>query len=297
VIDRWVNQSPTTYQATVPLAGEHTITMEYYENTGGATAKLQIEPIGCAAEQWRGQYFNNMSLDGDPVLVRCDDAIDFAWGSGSPDPLVNVNHFSVRWTRTGTFQPADYLITTTTDDGVRVWVDEQLVIDRWVNQSPTTYQATVPLAGEHTITMEYYENTGGATAKLQIEPIGCAAEQWRGQYFNNMSLDGDPVLVRCDDAIDFAWGSGSPDPLVNVNHFSVRWTRTGTFQPADYLITTTTDDGVRVWVDEQLVIDRWVNQSPTTYQATVPLAGEHTITMEYYENTGGATAMLDINRG
>ena len=53
---------------------------------------------------WLGEYFSNIDFQGTPVLVRNDPAINFNWGSGSPDPLVPADNFSARWTRTLNFE-------------------------------------------------------------------------------------------------------------------------------------------------------------------------------------------------
>jgi hypothetical protein len=107
------------------------------------------------------------------VLSRIDPQVNFNWGDpGSPDPLVNVNQFSARWigevesafTETHTFY-------TLTDDGVRLWVNDQLLINRWVDQSTTEWSGTIDLVEgqRYSIVMEYYENAGGAVAELRWE--------------------------------------------------------------------------------------------------------------------------------
>ena len=61
----------------------------------------------------------------------------------------------------------------TADDGVRLYVDGVQVIDRWIDQGPTTYRTTLPLdGGPHAIVMEYYENGGGAVARLSYAAVG-----------------------------------------------------------------------------------------------------------------------------
>jgi GH25 family lysozyme M1 (1,4-beta-N-acetylmuramidase) len=116
-----------------------------------------------------GQYFNNLTLTS-ASLTRTDAVVNFNWSAGSPDPgVINTNQFSVRWT--GQVQPLYsqiYTFYTTTDDGVRLWVNGVLLIDQWVNQSATEWSGAISLvAGQkYNIQMDYYENTGVAVAEL-----------------------------------------------------------------------------------------------------------------------------------
>ncbi|MSR04956.1 MAG: hypothetical protein EXS04_05115, partial [Phycisphaerales bacterium] len=93
-----------------------------------------------AASGLVGQYFSNDGNSGDfrtRVLTRIDSNINFNWNNGSPDPLVPVDAFSVRWTGTitaPTTGPCTFY--TTTDDGTRLWIDGQLLVDKWISQSP-----------------------------------------------------------------------------------------------------------------------------------------------------------------
>jgi hypothetical protein len=82
-----------------------------------------------------GEYFDNIDFS-DPVLSRTDATVNFNWGAGSPDPNIEVDSFSVRWTgqilapTTGTYQ-----FFTTTDDGVRLFINGQQVINSFINQA------------------------------------------------------------------------------------------------------------------------------------------------------------------
>jgi len=104
------------------------------------------------------------------MLIRIDPQVNFDWGNLSPDLSVNVDHFSVRWS--GALQPDEdgpYTFLTRTDDGLRLWVDDELIIDNWTSHAPTwdTSEEIELTAGEtYTIVMEYFENTGGAAAEL-----------------------------------------------------------------------------------------------------------------------------------
>jgi hypothetical protein len=120
---------------------------------------------------FKGEYFNNIALSGAPALVRDDEEINFFWGDGPPGPGIGADNFSVRWTKEQHFAEGTYTFSVLADDGVRLWVDDQLVIDKWVDQSPQRYDADVALAaGQHGIKLEYYERGGGSTIKLWWEP-------------------------------------------------------------------------------------------------------------------------------
>jgi hypothetical protein len=247
---------------------------------------------------WQGEYYSNQDLSGDPALTRDDPAIDFDWGTGSPDPAIPADHFSVRWTRTVYLDAATWRVTVTADDGVRLWVDGILVIDRWYDQSATMYSNDLALpAGEHTVRMEYYDDYMNAMARLSYVRLGgIPSGAWLGQYFDNDSLDGTPVFTRFDPAINFDWGTDSPAVGLPSDRFSVKWDSTQTLaRSGNYSIIAAADDGIRVWIDGALVIDAWYDQPATPRSATRWLnLGAHTMHVEYYERTVNASVSVQI---
>ncbi len=117
-----------------------------------------------------GEYFDNMELKGQPVLRRVDWQINFDWGLGSPAPEIPVDHFSVRWT--GKLAPkksGNYLISHFSDDGMRVYLDNELVIDEWYIQTACMKPKRIVLeAGrQYNIKIEYFANAPSAVAKLK----------------------------------------------------------------------------------------------------------------------------------
>ena len=140
------------------------------DNELTAEAEVLAAPLTCPG-QLVAEYFTNMALSGDPALVRCEDApFAYNWGAGSPDASIPADLFSASWTGDFDFDAATYTFTARADDGVRVWVGDELIIDGWINQAPTTYTAEVELtAGSHNVVMEYFENGGGAGAELDWE--------------------------------------------------------------------------------------------------------------------------------
>lgn len=117
-----------------------------------------------------GQYFNRTTVSGTVRLTRVEN-IDFAWGTAAPGPNVRSDNFSVRWTghveapATGT-----YRFQTVSDDGVRLWVNGIQLINNWTAHGPTTDTSGMInlVAGtRYTITVEYYEATGGSEIRLR----------------------------------------------------------------------------------------------------------------------------------
>ena len=123
----------------------------------------------CATGQWKAEYFYGTQLQPPAATVRCEAAVAYDWGSGSPAGTgVGPDQFSVRWTKViSPAQSGTYTFTVRADDGIRLAVDGALLLDQWHDQAATTYstQATLP-AGSHTITAEYYENGGQAVASV-----------------------------------------------------------------------------------------------------------------------------------
>lgn len=299
VIDEWQDQAGSTFTIERNLAtGDHSLRVEYYENSGGALARVSWTRIDGPSPEgpWRGEYWNNPWLSGAPSVVRDDASVNFNWGYGSPDPVLPPDRFSARWTRSAAFDGGRYRFTVVTDDGVRLYVDGRLAIDAWKEQAATTYRTDMDLSsGSHAIRVEYFENAGEAVARLSWERLGgpTPAGDWRGEYYSNRSLSGSPTVVRDDDAVEFDWGMGAPDSRLPVDNFSVRWTRSVELGGGRYRFTTTTDDGVRLYIDGRLVINQWKDMGRESHSTEVDLrSGMHTLRMEFYEHTGAAYARL-----
>lgn len=252
------------------------------------------------AGQYRAEYFNNRSeaLASTPVLERCETwPISYNWGSGSPGSGVNSDNFMARWVGRASFNAANYTFIVRADDGVRVWLDGVIILNKWIDQGPTEYRVTRAVtAGMHNIQVDYYENGGGALIEFrwQQDNPGCPTiTAWKGEYFNNQTLSGTPLLCRDDAQVRFYWGAGGPGGGIPNDHFSARFTRAQAFSAARYRFHLKGDDGIRLWVDNQVRIDRWIDQGATEYTADLDLsAGSHDLKVEYYENGGDAVVDL-----
>ncbi len=145
-----------------------------YSNEASATPM----PIGNGTGL-QGEYFDNADLT-NLLLTRTDARVDFDWGNGSPDSTIGSDTFSVRWT--GYVQPLfteTYTFKTFSDDGDRLWVNGVPLTDDWKTRHGTkTSSDTMALTAgvKYPITVEFYENTGGAFMKLYWSSASQAQE-------------------------------------------------------------------------------------------------------------------------
>ncbi len=130
--------------------------------------------IGLTAQYWTNTTavaFSNVSFSTPATLVRTDAVVNFDWTAAGPDPGIGQTNFTARWT--GAVQPQydeTYTFTTVADDGVRLWVNGQLLIDDWnAHSGLVTNGGTIALHAQqlYNIRLDYFQQTGGAGAQLR----------------------------------------------------------------------------------------------------------------------------------
>ena len=248
----------------------------------------------------RGTYFTNQNFTGNSI-VRIDPTIDFDWQEGAPTNGIGPDHFSVRWEgqiKAPTSETFTFIAQA--DDGVRLWINNQLLIDKWQVPNAGEWSGSINLeAGKtYSLMMQYFDQEGPALARLswsspstpraiipaeQLVPPPAPATNiiatnavaapprngLLGLYFNESDLSGE-FKVRYDPAIEFESSDVPPMFGISVNRFSVRWTGKVTPQFSQhYSFHTMTDDGVRLWLDNRLIIDSWREESLN--QTSVPI--------------------------
>ena len=205
---------------------------------------------------WTGKYYNNQALSGDPVLTRQDSAIDFDWDSGSPDASVTNDSFSVTWTASVVFETGTYRFTAVADDGVRVYVDETLVLEDWnVHPATTTVQDTELTAGSHTVKVEYFEASGEASISVS----------WEKQVAETPSCD-----VRPHDSLSSFWTHSSLGCASAAA--STVWAAWQPFENGN-MIWRQNDDAVYVYADNgnwARYDDNWNEQDLSNNRGTPP---------------------------
>jgi hypothetical protein len=341
--------SPPPTPLPTRLPGNTAAPGETVTPTGTASAEATATPTAeVVITDWLGEYYANMTLSGESVFIRNDVAVDFNWGAEPPDPRLPADQFSARWTRQVQFPGGFYRFTVSADDGVRLWIDGQLVVDEWQDGLVADHTVDVSLAaGPHAIRLEYYENLGGAMVRLgwdqappptasptltpsatptftptppptntvtpEVTPTHTPTEEptptetsqppppssqalpdrWAAEYFANPLLQGPPVLTREDPAVDFDWGAGSPGNPVPPDDFSARWQGQQSLQAGSYLYSMAADDGARLYVDGNLILDGWAGSGGKLYHRRITLEeGVHTFQVEYYETSVDASVVL-----
>ncbi|MCB0163558.1 MAG: hypothetical protein KDI79_04980 [Anaerolineae bacterium] len=248
---------------------------------------------------WQAEYFNNTNLSGSPVVVRNEAGIDFTWSSDGPSPDLPASGFSARWLRTYDLEAGLYIFNIRADDGVRLWLNDDLIIDEWFVTPPRQISADyfIRFSGRHEVRIEYANFTPGGSVRFWLEKVGGAPPpnpgppyfSWRGAYWPNVNLFGEPLLVRDDPSINFDWSTGAPAPGMPNNNFSVRWDRLIDFEPDSYRFTLVVDDGARLWIDDRLIIDEWRDGIRREVSRDYALSGgTHAVRVEYYDRTGDA---------
>ncbi len=369
----------------------------------------------------KGTFFPNSQLLAPAAFVQYGQVIDYDWGSGGPFLEPITDNFSVRWE--GYINPEydeTYTFYTYSDEGVRLWVDDDLLIDNWNPHTANWDSGNVQMSAGHQakVVLEYYETTGdavirlewssasqtqeiipldsmnsdgislnstepdvspsypiagnnaeiaiqittteglviaGLPAFLQVYNEGCSIAQtpvdpgnWiylgetgrdgrinaqflctasgvkrysvrvqnnvlydhklieflssaditglLGEYFNNPSLEGNPVADQFGEIVDHDWGVDAPFESLPVDNFSIRWSGQVSV-PVDGLYTfyTEVDGGVRLYINDQLVIDDWVSNGLKNDQGQIELQSGTTvdIRLEYFDDVGDASVRLD----
>lgn len=143
---------------------------QHPEWPGFTLADISDPPAGTASGSGLlGQYYRGKGFR-EPILSRTDATVNFNWSTGTPDPAVPADQFSVRWSgwvQAPTSGQFNFFVTA--DDGLRLWIDGVLIIDFWIDQGFIERSGSARLQADHKhdIRLEYYENAGAAACKLE----------------------------------------------------------------------------------------------------------------------------------
>lgn len=351
---------------------------------------------------WSGTFFNSTDLSGTGIPVSNINGLNFNWGTGVPVvngvpvPGIGADNFSARFTSTQNITPGHYNFYLASDDGVRLYVNGALVLDKFVGRALTMDTVSVTITSSPVnLTVEYFEGIDQAILQVQwfagpIIPqtatptlsvpirnyfevssvplswnrvswavgyqvqvatdtlfkhivwsdatlsadtlsvntpdlgnrpyywrvraktnattwggwsiIGAFTVQvydfgtnWSGTFFASNDLTGTGVLISGISGLNFNWGTGVPVvnglavPGIPADNFSARFTSVQTFDSGTYTFTAASDDGIRVYIDGAVRLDKFIGRTLTkdSFNATLT-AGPHSLVVEYFEGTDQA---------
>ncbi|NJM38262.1 MAG: DUF1800 family protein [Akkermansiaceae bacterium] len=268
------------------------------------------------------------------AITRLDSTVNFNWGFGTPNgnTFINPDNYSVSWE--GYLSPTatgDHTFRLDADDKARVLLDTgaglvQILENGWDTPATGGFKesAAIPLSlpaapgNRYRVRVEFVETTGSAKCVFQIKRSGGnfqyipntsvasiftdnsgATTGWNANFYNNTTLSGAPARTQTDSSITNGnngdWGIGTPDSSIPANNFSARWT--GQVMPQysqTYYFVVNADDGSRLWVNNQLLIDKWSGVANQDQTSSIELqAGvKYDIKLEYNEISGSARAQL-----
>ncbi len=304
----WVAQSAVTVAdsiAYLPIVSTDRPAVITTPTPGGLSPATPPPPLftpDLPTQDWWATFYNNITLSDPPVLGTRVNAVDFNWGQNAPFARVAADQFSARFERTLTLQPGFYEFTVQADDGVRVWVDGERVVDEWHLAGPPQYQFGRNITAPIAVRIDYFDAGGAAKIRFQYRLVANFPE-WRASYYDNIDLSGGPSWVEAaprgaDRALGNYWSLGSPVPGVIPNdNWSARYEGRYEFGGGNYLFWARADDGVRLWLDNILVLDGWRGTAgyiENTFYSVGP--GAHSVRIEYYERGGLAQIEVDWYR-
>ncbi len=268
-----------------------------------------------------GTYYDNKGFSGS--ASEADEVVDFP-------SIYQQGFFSAHWSGSFVVEGGQYNLFTQADNGLRVSIDGHLIIDN-LGSGDGSLQSQggddmVLGAGVHSIEIDYSHYSDNAFAHWAIWPQNQEFAAWeggssnsgngvatgtgfssgslsdfsyglRGEYFANTDLSGSPATIT-HGPVNYFWGWGSPAPDIPTDNFSARWTGWVVPQTGGYhAFHTFAYGGVRLWVNDQMVIDNWgenfgaQNQGGVWLDAGVAVS----IRLEYY--SGSYVSIAGISLG
>ncbi|HEV8607419.1 MAG TPA: PA14 domain-containing protein [Tepidisphaeraceae bacterium] len=288
IIDHLTPQAATMYSATIDIAGADSprvpIVMEYFERSGGALAKLEWSGPGIVGRQ---------VIPASQLYPVGDTSSDNQAPSAVPNFRVfttSDHEIALAW---------DHATDNVGVDGYQLWIDNSAPVTLGPQIGTYTF-SNLQAGSTHTFSIRAFDvaRNFGPTSTVQATTTGGTTGEhgFHADYFNNMNFDFNGyAFSRTDATIDFNWGTGSPGASMDPDTFSVRWIgQLKAPTTGRYTFYTTTDDGVRLWVNGQLLIDHLTPQPATEWSGSIDLlaGGIYDIRMDYFERYGSAQAKL-----
>lgn len=294
LIDEWVPGGGShTGALTVATPGLHRLVLEYFEQTGNAAVRLHWRRTDLYP-QWSGDYYREPWVESGWQYEATDSVIQFDWGLGAPEGLP-ADGFSVAWTTRRLLEPGTHRFYLYADEGYQFYVDGSLKMEGgWYHgqaggATDAVYTLEVGALDYHNLTYHFHDRGTLAEARLWSERL--EHPTWQVEIYANPSLSGLPVIVDPDgEKIFFDWGFEKPRAAMpSADSFSIRWTGQRYFHAGCYRFGLFADDGVRLKVDDEVLVEQWhVGRDEYHSLVTYLSSGYHDLVVEYFENTAEA---------
>ncbi len=188
VFEGWQDGFEGTLRTFNTPSQDSTITLQYVE-----------VPLGNGTGMTGNYYNQSRSFEGSPDLQRTDAEVDFNWGGGSPDDAINPDNFTIRWD--GQLLPpfsGQYTLYVVADDGVRLYINNTLLIDAWVPQAATEYSVSRSFTKDqlYDVRIEYFEDGGDAVIQFLWEHEFLPRQAVPGSQLFPVSVTGNEELLN-----------------------------------------------------------------------------------------------------
>jgi hypothetical protein len=260
---------------------------------------------------WRAQYWNGYFSDNPWGNSRCKsddytDSIPFTknWGSSGPGSGCSGDRFSVLYERTFSFSGGTYRFHCHRDGYCRIFIPALNIshqeeggpfsgIDWTVNIPPGNWQVKIEYSHKREngdARLEFWWQ--GPESYLPPRDVNCATDpyQWCAGYRVAWNSPGDSYMLRRLEGsgyLDHDWGNGSPGYGIYTD-FSAEWSRLARFDAGLYRFYTTHDDGVRINLDNQLILDQWGTCCRQDSVDVWVAPGDRRVTVNWFDSGGAA---------
>jgi len=316
LFNRWSSSAGKESKAVITnlKSAENVLKINYLEKTSNAFMSADALPFG----QWLGYYYANNGLKGVPANKKTikgdgNGAFSFDAGNGSPASGIPVDNYTAQFITAMKLTAGEYVIRSTADDGIRVYVDDKLVLDKWGSSNSGENALKINIndlavsdvtkKDVHWIKVQYLEKGGKSKLNFDIKPVQqtVTASDWLNIFYPNKSISGNGTVVGGKNAkqtvnnIQYKWNKSAPLAGIPADGFSASFLKKITGSQ-DYFVSTFADDGIRVKVDDQTVIDRWKNSGGVYNNGLITnlSSGDHIIQADYYDNGSSAYAFADV---
>ncbi|HLF62163.1 MAG TPA: right-handed parallel beta-helix repeat-containing protein [Saprospiraceae bacterium] len=162
--DSFINQFGDTVQQGVPYA------LRFIDQEVQTAWDVAFFQYDTQSDPLTNPESFSLAIAGVPLAMEKHENLAFRWWD-EPKTGVPADQFAVRATTDITTLAGEYLFQIESDDGIRLWLDGALVIERWDVHTPMIDEVTIPLlAGRHHVELEYFEATGLAVLDVTISP-------------------------------------------------------------------------------------------------------------------------------